>query len=108
MTAAWVDGDPLMEAIAAAVWKHCRTEGTSLVVDDPRNIAATAATVARTRSSTPADRAAILREAADVLDTLPVDASSFDKAEHKYKGGAAAERLRRMADEAQQPKEAGL
>ncbi|MFF3511567.1 hypothetical protein [Streptomyces sp. NPDC002573] len=45
--AAWVGGDPLMEVIAAAVWEHCRTEGTSLVTDDPRNIAAVAAAVAR-------------------------------------------------------------
>ena len=44
---AWVDGDELMEAIAAAVWEHCGTEGTSLIVDDPRNIAGTAAAVAR-------------------------------------------------------------
>lgn len=44
---AWVDSDPLMEAIAAAVWEHCGTEGTSLVVDDPRNIAGTATAVAR-------------------------------------------------------------
>lgn len=50
----------------------------------------------------PADRAAVLREAADVLETLPADATSFDEAEHKYKGGAAAETLRRMADEARQ------
>jgi hypothetical protein len=50
----------------------------------------------------PVDRVAVLREAADVLDTLPADVTSFDAAEHKYKGGAAAEKLRRMADEAQQ------
>lgn len=42
----WVDGDPLMEATASAVWEQCRTEN-SIVVDDPRNIAAVAATVAR-------------------------------------------------------------
>ncbi|KUJ67098.1 hypothetical protein ACZ90_30535 [Streptomyces albus subsp. albus] len=45
-------------------------------------------------------RAEVLRGAADVLDTLPADASGFDRAEHKYKGGAAAADLRRMADEA--------
>ncbi|MFF6904547.1 hypothetical protein ACFY9Q_01225 [Streptomyces sp. NPDC012389] len=44
--AVWVDGDPLMEAMAAAVYEQCRTE-PSVVVDDPRNIAAVAATVAR-------------------------------------------------------------
>ncbi|MEV7034568.1 hypothetical protein AB0N99_30605 [Streptomyces sp. NPDC093272] len=40
--AVWVDGHPQLEAIAAAVWEQCRTEGTSLVVDDPRNIAVAA------------------------------------------------------------------
>ncbi|WP_097922075.1 hypothetical protein [Streptomyces sp. wa1063] len=44
--AVWSDGDPLMEATASAVWEQCRTEN-SIVVDDPRNIAAVAATVAR-------------------------------------------------------------
>ncbi len=58
-TPAWVDGDPLMEATASAVWEQCRTEN-SIVVDDPRNIAAVAATVARqllgtTTSEGPAD-----------------------------------------------------
>ncbi|MBT3077591.1 MULTISPECIES: hypothetical protein [Streptomyces] len=42
----WVDGDPLMEAMAAAVWEQCRTEN-SIVVDDPRNIAAVAAPCTR-------------------------------------------------------------
>jgi hypothetical protein len=55
--AAWVDGDPLMEAIAAAVWEHCCTEGTSLVVDDPRNIAAVAAAVARAQQPAELSRA---------------------------------------------------
>ena len=55
--AVWTDGDPLMEAIAAAVWEQCSTEGTtSLVVDDPRNIAAVVAAVV----SPPTDRAAEL------------------------------------------------
>ncbi|WP_030670492.1 hypothetical protein [Streptomyces rimosus] len=53
------------------------------------------------RAKLAAVRAEVLREAADVLDALPADASSFDRAEHKYKGGAAAEALRRMADEAE-------
>lgn len=45
---AWVDGDPLMEAMAAAVYEQCGTDAvSSIVVDDPRNIAAVAATVAR-------------------------------------------------------------
>ncbi|GGZ51568.1 DUF6011 domain-containing protein [Streptomyces rubiginosohelvolus] len=45
--AVWTDGDPLVEATASAVWEQCRTEGPSTVVDDPRTIAAVAATVAR-------------------------------------------------------------
>lgn len=44
---AWVDGDPLMEAVAAAVWEHCTTECGGIVRDDPRNIAAVAAAVAQ-------------------------------------------------------------
>lgn len=60
--AVWIDGDPLMEAIASAVWEHCRTEHPSSVVDDPRNIAAVAA-AAVARAAVPAmapatDRAA--------------------------------------------------
>ncbi|MFE4691230.1 hypothetical protein ACFRH6_14370 [Streptomyces sp. NPDC056749] len=45
--APWVDGDPLHEAIAAAIWERATTTEGSLVVDGPRNIAAVAATVAR-------------------------------------------------------------
>ena len=46
--APWVDGDPLHEAIAAAIWERCATDlAHSLTCDDPRNIAAVAATVAR-------------------------------------------------------------
>ncbi|MEU5596628.1 hypothetical protein [Streptomyces sp. NPDC020298] len=46
--AVWADGDPLTEAIAHAVWKQCGTDDCmSLTVDDPRNIAAVAAAVAR-------------------------------------------------------------
>ncbi len=46
--AVWVEGDPLMEAMAAAVYEQCGTDAvSSIVVDDPRNIAAVAATVAR-------------------------------------------------------------
>ena len=40
--AVWIDGHPQLEAIAAAVWERCRTEDTSTVVDDPRNIAVAA------------------------------------------------------------------
>lgn len=39
----WQDGDPMMEAIAAAVYKHCEVQhGSGIVIDDPRNIAAAA------------------------------------------------------------------
>jgi hypothetical protein len=55
--AAWVDGDPLMEAIAAAVWEQCRTDYPSSVVDDPRNIAAVAASVARAQQPAELTRA---------------------------------------------------
>ena len=40
--AVWIDGHPQLEAIAAAVWERCRTEDTSTVVDDSRNIAVAA------------------------------------------------------------------
>ncbi|MFJ7525181.1 hypothetical protein ACIQ1S_09660 [Streptomyces griseus] len=46
--AVWADGDPLMEAMAAAVYGRCGTDPvSSVVVDDPRTIAAVAASVAR-------------------------------------------------------------
>ncbi|MFJ2848301.1 hypothetical protein [Streptomyces rubiginosohelvolus] len=46
--AVWVDGDPLMEAMAAAVYDQCdKHPEVSVTIDDPRNIAAVAAAVAR-------------------------------------------------------------
>ncbi|MFI7329305.1 hypothetical protein ACIBQ3_32300 [Streptomyces rubiginosohelvolus] len=46
--AVWVDGDSLMEAMAAAVYEQCdKHPEISVTIDDPRNIAAVAATVAR-------------------------------------------------------------
>ncbi|MFH9579075.1 hypothetical protein ACH4MO_13890 [Streptomyces globisporus] len=46
--AVWVDGDPLMEAMAAAVYEQCdQHPEVSVTIDDPRTIAAVAATVAR-------------------------------------------------------------
>ncbi|MEU0979085.1 hypothetical protein ABZ488_07680 [Streptomyces griseus] len=46
--AVWAGGDPLMEAIAAGVYEQCGTDPvSSVVVDDPRTIAAVAVTVAR-------------------------------------------------------------
>lgn len=46
---AWIDGHPLMEAIAAAVYEHCTTGDGGTVHDDPRNIAAAAVTALRGR-----------------------------------------------------------
>jgi hypothetical protein len=105
----WVDGDELMEAIAAAVWEHCSIEGTaSLVVDDPRNIAGTAAAVARRLlaapvavPSAPADRAAIYRE---VADRLAADAEQGAKEGFtRIYRRSAARQVREWAGEAQQP-----
>ncbi|MHB9857658.1 hypothetical protein [Streptomyces sp. YIM S03343] len=64
----WIDGHPQLEAIAAAVWERCRTEGTSLVVDDPRNIAVAALAAVLPVPSAPTTDPAVLRErVADVL-----------------------------------------
>ena len=54
--AAWADGDPLMEVIAATLWKHCARDDRDMpqmVCDDPRTIAAYAAAVARAAAVTP-------------------------------------------------------
>jgi hypothetical protein len=103
--AVWIDGHPLLEAIAAAVWEQCSTEGTSLVVDDPRNIAVAAASVL----PAPVDRAAVLREAADGFDrhVAQILESVGDKAVFVAKAlrdraavwSEAAETLRRLAAE---------
>ncbi|MFJ1667406.1 hypothetical protein ACIOK4_13655 [Streptomyces bottropensis] len=53
-TAVWIDGDPLMEAIAAAVWERCGRDDVDmpqLTMDDPRTIAAAAASVARQQAA---------------------------------------------------------
>lgn len=52
--AVWSDDDPLMHAIATAIWEHCHTVATT-VVDDPRTIAAVAATAARQTLTTHAE-----------------------------------------------------
>lgn len=103
--AIWSDTDPLMQAIAAAVYEQCETHPElSLTVDDPRTIAAVAATVARrilgtteqadTETAPVVDRAtvriAVLGEAADLFDAFDLRAE--------------ADTLRRLAAEAQQPK----
>ncbi|MCI3246479.1 hypothetical protein, partial [Streptomyces spinosisporus] len=86
---AWVDGDELMEAIAAGVWEHCAGEGTSLVVEDPRNIAGTAVAVAR-RMLTIDDHRLALSESLDLGTGAPWDAI------HER-----VQELRRLAAEAQ-------
>jgi len=98
LTAAWIDGDPLMEAIASAVWEYCARDDEDMpraVCDDPRTIAAWAAAVARNHA--PADRAAILREAADVAARFNSDCQNCAVELE------VATKLRRMAGEAQQP-----
>jgi len=52
--AVWEDSDPLMEVIAATVWKHCARDDADmpqLVCDDPRTIAAFAAAVVRAHAA---------------------------------------------------------
>jgi hypothetical protein len=110
-TAVWADGDPLMEALAAAVWEHCHTEGTSTVADDPRNIAAVAASVVRAQQAADqtAVRAATLHEAAEALGRMDYDTDSTDYGYDTYRdawnGGVmdAAAELRRLADEQPAP-----
>lgn len=68
--AVWVDGDPLMEKIAAAVWEQCQQHDSGLVVDDPRNIAAVAVAVVRAQPAAvvpAADRAALVEAAAQAI-----------------------------------------
>lgn len=83
--AAWSDTDPLMQTVAAAVWEHCRTEGSSTIVDDPRTIAAVAVAAVR-GAAAPADRAAEVAQ-------LRVDG------ERKDREFATCERLLREAYE---------
>jgi hypothetical protein len=93
-TAVWIDGDPLMEGLASAVWEHCDTDERSTVRDDPRNIAAVAAAVVRAQQPAtvpPAvDRAAELEQAVRRLG-LMVD---------EYGAGASAltDKLKRARD----------
>ncbi|CAM5249879.1 hypothetical protein SGLAM104S_01600 [Streptomyces glaucescens] len=103
----WIDGHPQLEAIAAAVWERCgRSDSGMCVEDDPRNIAV-AALNALLAVLPPADRAAVLREAADALGRMDYDTDSNDYGYDTYRdawnGGVmdGATLLRRMADEAQ-------
>lgn len=111
----WIDGDPQMEAIAAAVYDHCEHHDSGLVIDDPRNIAVACVTALRSQQAVlPAsvDRAAGLREAADECDqrATAIDAlssSDFDEEARAVRELAAiASKFRHLADEAQQPEEA--
>lgn len=102
--AVWIDGDPLMEKIAAAVWEHCTRHDSGLIIDDPRNIAAVVAAVLP-----PVDRAAVraeaFDEAAEMLARLdPVKAALAGQ--HAWNDAAGlvshmARQERRMADEEQ-------
>lgn len=101
-TAVWVDGDPLMEAIAAAVWEQCgRSDSGSCVEDDPRTIAAVAAAVS---VPPPATRADDLRWAAELVaaDTAHIRYGSATDYANRH-----AALLRRAADDAQGPCVAG-
>jgi hypothetical protein len=60
--AVWIDGDPLMEAIAAAVWERCERSDSGLVIDDPRNIAAAAVAAVSSVGQAPATDHTALRE----------------------------------------------
>ncbi|WP_060886219.1 hypothetical protein [Streptomyces caniscabiei] len=95
----WIEGDPLMEAIAAAVWEHCARDDDDmpqLVLDDPRTIAAAAASVAR---------AVILTEAAECAYRI---ARRLDEQQHDQRAQGAWDvenvfraELRSLAAEAQ-------
>ncbi|MGW8679594.1 hypothetical protein ACWGNN_00745 [Streptomyces sp. NPDC055817] len=67
----WIDGDQLMEAIAAAVYERCKRIEGGLVTDDPRSIAVAAVTALRTQPL--AGRAAGLHEAADMVKEMTFD-----------------------------------
>lgn len=96
--AVWIDGDPLMEAIAVAVWERCARDDADmpqLVLDDPRTIAAAAASAAR---------AVILTEAAECAYRI---ARRLDEQQHDQRAQGAWDvenvlraELRRLAAEA--------
>jgi hypothetical protein len=102
----WIDRHPQLEAIAAAVWERCRTEESSLVVDDPRNIAVAAfaavlAVLPAGSEDTATTRADALREAADICDEAGAVYASKgcnDQADAAYR---LMERFQRKADEAE-------
>ncbi|MFJ4852416.1 hypothetical protein [Streptomyces sp. NPDC088730] len=75
--AVWSEGDPLHQALAAAVWEQCRTENT-IVVDDPRSIAAVAAAAARLVLGTTDQQPAV-----DPADDLPAPCKGCGEPWHK-------------------------
>lgn len=105
----WIDGHPQLEAIAAAVYEQCNTDGHSGVVDDPRNIAVAALTAVLPDTS----RGAVLREAEEALSAQAKHLTGeFNDSDVLHEDGPAAtvatwkraaDLLRRMADEEQQP-----
>jgi hypothetical protein len=105
--AVWIDGDPLMEAIAAAVWERCARSDSGLVIDDPRNIAAAAVAAVSSVGQAPAtDQKAVrpttLNAIASHLEARAVRIFRPDAEVHaEYHAVAAL--LRRMADEAAVP-----
>ncbi|QFQ97438.1 hypothetical protein F9278_15830 [Streptomyces phaeolivaceus] len=97
--AVWVDGDPLMWAIAQAVHARCETGDGGIVHDDPRTIAAAAVAGARSL---------VLREGADAVFALDYDAMVGEEGDENLGSMREAwdlgtvhgsELLRRMADE---------
>ncbi|WP_171117850.1 hypothetical protein [Streptomyces sp. Z423-1] len=98
--------DPLVEAIESAIWdlyEGAQQSATGLVLANPRAVAAVAATKARAAVlPEPADRAVVLREAAQRLYTALFPAVYDDMGQKAAEGvNRAVSELRRMADEAQ-------
>lgn len=93
----WIDGHPQLEAIAAAVWESCRTEESSTVVDDPRNIAVAALGAVLPPN---ADRAVELAKQIELRDYWHAEAMSATTRIIELEG--QLEELRRVAAEASQ------
>jgi hypothetical protein len=103
--AVWIDGDPLMEAIAAAVWERCERSDSGLVIDDPRNIAAAAVAAVSSVGQTPATGRALLLAAADRIAALcaEVDDGDDDAVGVRWGLNRAEYELRQWAVEAAVP-----
>lgn len=106
--AVWIDRHPQLEAIAAAVWEKCgRSDSGMCVEDDPRNIAVAALGAVLAVLPKPADRTAVLREAADIADDLrqfehATGARASAQVSENVGILRVADELRRLAAEAQQ------